>query len=248
MSCKAGANAAHSVAAGMLCGAMSSGCYGTPVASERLEQSVVVTARDGAADFAAFGTFFVRPDVRAFGEGDFGEDMSSAGLEESAPLPDDVAAPLVQATREHLLARGYTEAAGPELVDLGIDLIYVRSLENETLCTYWGDWAYWGFPGWVYYFPYSCSTADWHSAMLVTHVTDLARARADDAAGAPAAPTPDGAAPPNADAAGVLHGVWFSGIYGVEANSVEFVTERAVAGVEQSFIQSPYFLRAPGGG
>jgi hypothetical protein len=235
------------IAAGMLCSAMSSGCYGTPVASERLEQSVVVTARDGGADFAAFGTFFVRPDVRAFGEGDFGEEITSDGLGESAPLPEDVAVPLVEATREQLLARGYTEAAGQELADLGIDLIYVRSLENEALCTYWGDWAYWGFPGWVYYSPYSCSTADWHSAMLVTHVTDLARARAD-AAGTPAAAITDGAVPPNADAPGVLHGVWFSGIYGVEANSVEFVTDRAVAGLEQSFVQSPYFLRAPGGG
>jgi hypothetical protein len=236
------------VAAGILCGAVCQACYGTPVASERLEQSVVVTARDGAADFAAFGTFFVRPDVRAFGDPEPSEEVRSealpnSGLGEPAPLPAEVAAPLVQATRENLLARGYTEAAGPELADLGVDLIYVRSLEDDdALCAYWGDWAYWGFPGWVYYAPYSCSTAGWHAAMLVTHVTDLARARAD--AAAEAVPT---AAAPDPSQGRVIHGVWFSGIYGVEVNSVGFVTSRAVAGVEQSFLQSPYFLHAGGG-
>jgi len=47
-----------------LCILFSTGCYWSPTADERLQQSVIVTARDKEQDFGAFGSFFVRPEIR----------------------------------------------------------------------------------------------------------------------------------------------------------------------------------------
>jgi hypothetical protein len=67
--------------------------------------------------------------------------------------------------------------------------------------------------------------------MLVTHAIDLESAWQQKAA-MPAA-------------FGVLRGVWFSGVYGLEVESAAFVTGRALVGIDESFEQSPYFTRQP---
>jgi hypothetical protein len=42
-----------------------------------------------------------------------------------------------------------------------------------------------------------------------------------------------------------LRTVWTSAIYGAEVTSVNYVQDRAVAGINQAFIQSPYFTATP---
>jgi hypothetical protein len=235
---------------------LSFGCNSTPLEQERLEQSVIVTSRDENADFLTFRTFFIRPEIRVLQD-----PAPSAGTASiaAAPAPDAqlevlpelLSEPLIQATRENLLDRGYSEAStleagaleagaleagtleasGSSEADLGIDLIYVRSTFTDYLCNNWGDWAYWGFAGWSYYFPYSCATTSWQGGMLVTHAIDLAAARERKRA-APAT-------------FGLLRGVWFSGVYGLEVESAAFVTGRALVGIDESFEQSPYFTRQP---
>jgi len=215
------------------------GCDSTPLEQERLQQSVIVTSRDAEADFLAFRTFFIRPEVRVLD--DSATAAAASGMQSRDPpggaqvevLPNVLSEPLLQATRENLLDRGYAEANESDSADLGMDLVYVRSAYTDYLCNNWGDWAYWGFAGWSYYFPYSCTTTSWQGGMLVTHAIRLeaARERKD-------------AAP---DAFGVLRGVWFSGVYGLEVESAAFVTGRALVGIDESFEQSPYFTRQPGG-
>ena len=212
------------------------GCESTPLEEERLQQSVIVTSRDEGADFLAFRTFFIRPEVRVLEDpetsaGTPRSPRAEQALGASEALPDVLADPLLQATRENLLDRGYTETIDSAAADLGMDLIYVRSAYTDYLCNNWGDWAYWGFAGWSYYFPYSCTTTSWQGGMLVTHAIDLDSARERKAA-----------AP---DAFGVLRGVWFSGVYGLEVESAAFVTGRALVGIDESFEQSPYFSRQP---
>ena len=202
-------------------------CYWTPTENERLEDAVVVSARDPAADLGAFTTFFVRPDIRVLEE-DNGLPSTSA----MDVIPDPIAAPLLSATRSNLVERGYTEAASSDDAELAVDLVYVRGVQSEYYCTYWGDWAYWGYPGWSYYFPYPCGTSEWHSGMLTTHIVDLAAAQAESEA--------------EPGTAGIVRGVWFSAVYGAEVESVSFVTARAVDGIDEAFAQSPYLSRTPG--
>jgi hypothetical protein len=203
------------------------GCYSPPSASERFEDPVVVTTRDEAADFAGYRTFYVRPEVRVLDE----SAQSSGELATTvSELPVGTAAPLVEETENNLIARGYVQAATRENADLAVELVYLRSVSTAYYCYYWWDWAYWGYSDWYYYYPDSCSTTAWRSGMLVTHVVDLMDA-----------PAP----PPGAETAGVLRGVWFSGVYGVEADSTSYVEDRALEGIEQAFTQSPYFSAVP---
>jgi hypothetical protein len=207
------------------------GCYAPPTSTERLAESVVITSFDDKADFQSYQSFFVRPEIRILDEDDVGVD---AAIE---VIPAAVAAPLVAATQANLKARGYTEAAAPDQADLAIEMVYTRSVYSSYYCYYWGDWAYWGYPGYSYYYPYSCSGAAWTSGMLVTHATEL-----------PSKPitAPVASAPgvnPAADGL-LVRGLWSSGIYGVELDSVTYVTDRTVAGINESFAQSPYFEAA----
>jgi hypothetical protein len=202
-------------------------CYWTPTENERLEDAVVVSSRDPAVDLGAFRTFFVRPDIRILEEAN-----GIPGTSDSEVVPDPIAAPLLSATRSNLLGRGYTEAASSDDAELAVDLVYVRGVQSAYYCTYWGDWAYWGYPGWSYYFPYPCGTSEWHSGMLTTHIVDLAAAQAESAA--------------EPGTAGIVRGVWFSAVYGAEVESVSFVTARAVDGIDEAFAQSPYLSRTPG--
>jgi hypothetical protein len=204
-----------------------SGCYSPPTASERFENPVVVTTRDEAADFAAYRTFYVRPEVRVLDESAQATGELATAFSE---LPATTAAPLVEETENNLIARGYVRAATRENADLAVELVYLRSVSTAYYCYYWWDWGYWGYSDWYYYYPDSCSTTAWRSGMLVTHAVDLM-----------------GAPPPPADTEdpGVLRGVWFSGVYGVEADSTSYVEDRAIEGIEQAFTQSPYFSSVP---
>ena len=212
--------------------AAASGCYDPPISTERLEESIVITTHDEAADFGKFRTFFLRPEIRVLDETELesttGEENPEAEAETEV-LPANQAEPLLAATRQNLLDRGYREASTLANADLGVEVVYARTIQSDYYCYYWGDWAYWGYPGASYYYPYGCSGSAWQSGMLVTHSVDLAAAARD--------PSDE-----------LLRGVWYSGIYGVEAESSAFVVDRAAAGISQAFVQSPYFETTPVGG
>jgi Domain of unknown function (DUF4136) len=207
------------------------GCYDPPTSTERLEQSIVITTRDESADFTAYRTFFVRPEIRVLDEDDTtGKQGTVVTGSDGDVLSSDLADPLIEATRQNLIDRGYEEARSAGATQLAVELVYVRAVYSDYYCYYWGDWGYWGYPGYSYYYPYGCTGSSWQSGMLVTQVTDLTSA----------------APPPPEDATGgVLRGIWYSGIYGVEAESADFVADRAATGIDQAFIQSPYFAASP---
>jgi uncharacterized protein DUF4136 len=230
------------------------GCYAPPAPDSRFEESVVVTARDSQADFQKYQTFFIRPEVRMIDEGK--EEGSAAET-----VPDVAAQPLLDATSQNLIDRGFRPAASKEEADLGVELVYLRAVYSATYCYdwyYWWDYYYWGY---YYYYPYgSCDTAAWRSGMMVTHMTDLETmgpAAPDLPAQLPTTPLPtplpsDGTTPPATGSitappsttATLRKGVWYSGIYGVEIDSTSFVVSRAVDGIDQAFKQSPYLTTA----
>jgi hypothetical protein len=202
-------------------------CYAPPAPDERFEDSIVVTSHDDATDFGTFQTFFVRPDVRVLDEANLVVDPGV--LPET--LAPDTAATLVDQTTRNLIARGYQPAATAAEADLAVELVYARTIYTDYYCYYWSDWAYWGYPGYYYYYPYSCDTASWRSGMLVTNAIDLR-----DAGPAPEV-TPT--------TSSFLRGVWFSGIYGAEVDTNAFLVQRAQEGIDQAFVQSPYFSTTP---
>jgi hypothetical protein len=226
------------------------GCYAPPAPDSRYEESIVVTARDSEADFQRYQTFFVRPEVRMIDEG------KEEGVE---IVPDAAAQPLINATTQNLIDRGFRPAASKEEADLGVELVYLRAVYSATYCYdwyYWWDYYYWGY---YYYYPYgSCDTAAWRSGMMVTHMTDLeTMGPGPDLPTQLPSPLPmplpsDTATPPATGStteppstiATLRKGVWYSGIYGVEIDSTSFVVTRAIDGIDQAFKQSPYLTTA----
>lgn len=213
-------------------------CYSPPAPDERFEDTIVVTSSDAAADFSAFQTFFVRPEIRVLDEGEEGT-ASAEGTEGTPPMlsvetmPVGMATSVIDSVTQNMLARGYRQAAVKSEADLGVEIVYLRAIYSDYYCYYWSDWYYWGYPGYSYYYPYSCDTAEWRSGMLVTNVVDLKSAG------------PEREASPMGNS--VLRGVWFSGIYGVESEA-DSSMQRAVDGIDQSFEQSPYLAATPGSG
>jgi uncharacterized protein DUF4136 len=204
-------------------------CYAPPAADERFNDTVVVTSRDEGVDFATFQTFFVRPEIRVLDES-VASDARVAGAATlpAEMLPAATSERLLEATRQNLVARGYTEAAVKAEADLAVEMVYLRTIYTDYYCYSWSDWYYWGYPGYSYYYPYSCDTAAWRSGMVVTNAVNLV------AAG------PAREAEPMGDS--VLRGVWFSGIYGAE---VDTSVQSALDGINQAFTQSPYFAATP---
>jgi hypothetical protein len=209
------------------------GCYAPPSSDEAFNESIVVTSHAEGADFSTYGTFFVRPEIRILDEGR--EEDDPAAPEEVAPA---VAAPLVDTTVANLTARGYTQAATAAEANLSVELVYLRSVNSQQYCyAYYGwyDYYYWGYPYYPYY-PY-CDTSVWRSGTLLSYAMDTAIV----------APPPvgDGGLGPDIPTDKVLRTVWTSAIYGAEVTSVNYVQDRAVAGINQAFIQSPYFTATP---
>jgi hypothetical protein len=206
-----------------------SGCYAPPSTDDAFEESVVVTSRDEGTDFTTYGTFFVRPEVRLLDE--------EVGINENPEiLSPAVAAPLVQTTRDNLTARGFTEVASKEEANLAVELLYLRNVNSQQYCYGyygWYDSYYWGYPYYPYY-PY-CDTSVWRSGTLLSYAMDTAIV---------AVPPPVGDAGAGLSDK-VLRTVWTSAIYGAEVDSVQYVQDRAIAGINQAFIQSPYFTAAP---
>jgi len=213
------------------------GCYVPPSSDEAFEESIVITAHDEAADFASYGTYFVRPQIRILDEGRETEEDETPEF-----VSDVIAAPLIATTETNLSDRGYTVADSAEEADLAVEIIYLRSVNSQQYCyAYWGwyDWYYWGYPYYPYY-PY-CDTSVWRSGTLITFANDM------NAVVPPIQPVRDAGPGFIQGNPGdlVLRSIWTSAIYGAEVDSAQYVAERGIAGINQAFIQSPYFTAAP---
>jgi len=208
-----------------------SGCYAPPSTDEAFDDAVVITSHDEEADFSQYRTFYVRPEVRLLDE--------EIGVNENPEfVAEAIATPLVNATRDNLTARGFEEADSKEEADLAVEVAYLRNVNSQQYCyAYWGwyDYYYWGYyPG--YYYPY-CDTSVWRSGTLLTNVVDMT--------GVEPAPVPPIADGPGLPDGALVNTVWASGIYGAEVDSLQYVEQRAISGINQAFVQSPYFAAAP---
>jgi hypothetical protein len=196
-------------------------CAAPPPDSDTIDDSIVITKHAPDVDFGSYQTYWLRPEI--FEYNDVGD---------PEPIDENVAEPLLEATRKNLESRGYTEASGADVADLGVQVMYTDQITSTYYCYYWWDPYYWGYPGWGYY-PYygGCDTTMWKSNMLATVIVDLVVARENDPGIGQGG---EGGGPSVTD----LPGLWASGVYGAGLTSAE-----ARDGINQAFKQSPY-LRA----
>jgi uncharacterized membrane protein YgcG len=141
-------------------------CVPTAPSDQQLKDTVVLTRRAPGTDFGSYKTFFLRPEIIELKE------------EDSEPLPDDIAQPLLAATQEHLIDRGFVAAASKEEADLAVEMVYVNTQWVASSCYSWWDGYYWGYPGYPYYPYYGCTASTWETHTLATSIVDLTTARA----------------------------------------------------------------------
>jgi len=188
-----------------------------------MSQSIVLTKYAPGANFGAFHTFFIRPEIRILADNDMTE-----------VVDDALAAPLVAQTAQNLIARGYEQVDDKADAELGVEMVFVHSVHSAVSCYSWWDPDYWGYPGWGYY-PYygGCSGTTWRAGTLATMIVDLTPARNEGGEGGEAGAE-------SGDK--LLSSIWFSGVYGVESAFGDASLARAHEGIDQAFAQSPYLM------
>jgi len=204
-----------------------SGCSAPPPSETRLSESIVLTKHAPNADFGAYRSFFIRPEIRVLSD-----------AETADPIEERYATPLLLQTTQNLIARGYEQVEVQADAELAVEMVYVRSVNSAVACYSWWDSSYWGYPGWGYY-PYygGCTTTAWRAGTLATMIVDLTPARNE--AGGEGGADGDGAAGAGPGEK-LLSTIWFSGVYGVEPEFKDATVERARQGIDQAFVQSPY--------
>ena len=219
--------------AGAIMAGFISGCSSPPPSEARLNDSIVLTKHAPKADFSAYHTFFIRPEIRVLAE---------EGTTD--PIEDRYAEPLLAETIEQLIARGYQQVNVKADAELAVELLYLRSVNTAVTCYSWWDPYYWGYPAWGYY-PYygGCTNAAWRAGTLATMIVDLTPAQqAPGNGGEGGAPDGEEGAAGAGPGQKLLSTIWFSGVYGVENDYTESIVERARQGIEQAFAQSPYLV------
>lgn len=209
---------------------LATGCSETPDSSERLGESIVITKYSPDADFGAYKTFFIRPEVRV---------LSDDRDDDPDTLDDRYAETLIDTTVDELTERGYQQVDDPADAELGVELVYLRSVTTSVSCYSWWDPYYWGYPGWGYY-PYygTCAASTWRSGTLATNLIDLSEAQENPGTDLGAGGA-GGAG--NGDVVNkLLSSVWFSGVYGIEYDYTADNVARARDGIVEAFGQSPY--------
>jgi len=206
-----------------------SSCSAPPSSEARLSESIVLTKHAPNANFGAYHSFFIRPEIRVLSDG-----------EAADPIEESYATPLLLQTSQNLALRGYEQVDVKADAELAVELVYVRSVNSAVACYSWWDSDYWGYPAWGYY-PYygGCSSTAWRAGTLATMIVDLTPARNEGGGGEGGGSEGDGAAGAGPGEK-LLSTIWFSGVYGVEPDFKDAAAERARQGIDQAFVQSPY--------
>jgi len=176
--------------------------------------NTVTTVHDGGTNFGAFTTFAVADQVKYL-QADGGTDS----------LPPALGNPLINAVASNMAARGYTQIVPsltnrPDLaMTLGVVTVtYTNIYVSYPWCTYWG-YYYPYCSGWGWYYPPITGVTQYDvGTLVITMATnDDLNSRAD--------------------------GVWVAAVRGVLTGNDTTDVQRAVTGINQAFVQSPYVAR-----
>lgn len=188
-------------------------CY--PSGVETIDDlNTVTTVHDGGTNFATFQTFAVADTVKYL-EADGG----------SRNLDPALGNPLISAVASNMTSRGYTQIVPtqvnqPDLaMTLGVATVtYTNVYVSYPWCAYWG-YYYPYCSGWGWYYPPITGVTQYDVGTLVISMatSDVANSRAN--------------------------GVWIGAVRGVLSSTDNADVQRAVVGINQAFVQSPYIAR-----
>lgn len=192
-------------------------CQPEPDSAALLDQLVVSTNFDPNADFREYTTFAIPTDTIGFISNNSNDTIIVAS-KSSFPRP------ILAAIRSNIEARGYTCVDRTENPDLGVNVLVVNDLNVFQEVVYPGGYGYpgsyysgyYGYGSW-YYYPY-INTYAYNTGVLVIEVVDLKNK------------TPD-------NKVRVVWDAYLGDIY----NTLYDVKDQCVEGINQAFVQSPYF-------
>lgn len=198
-------------------------CQKEPDMDKLSSNFMVYTEYDKNADFSSFATFYLPDTIKVLGS----KVTNWVGTAFSQDDGDPNAEKIITATAVNLEARGYTRIEDPEqrtTADIGIQLSYVEDTYYVTYYNtpyYWYDW-WWGYnwgPAWGYVYPTYSMTYSYQVGSLLGEMIYIDKA------------------------ASKLYPVWSFYVVGSMSGSTYTDITRAVNGVNQAFIQSPYVKR-----
>lgn len=204
---------------GLLLGA----CYLGP-SDDVVNDKAVVTAYDPRADFSAQTTFAINPTISVI-----------VDTSEPENLEEQYAKPIRDELSKQLKDRGYTEVTKDDEPDMGVNVVVLKNnvVYYYGYPYYWwgypysGGSGYWGFPGYGYYPPWGFVGGAYQTGTMVVEVVNLKVVRDN---------------PPTADQPKRIGMLWTSLVYSV-AGSAGYNVSIALDGIDQAFIQSPYFKK-----
>ena len=152
--------------------ALLAGCYSEPDNLRLLDDLVVATNFDPAADFTSYATFAMPTDTIGF-ISNSSNDTIITNSESTFPRP------VLAAIRQNLIDRGFTRVERTENPDLGINVLVVNDFNVFQQVIYPDPYSYPGtyYPGYYgygsyYYYPY-INTYAYNTGVLIIEIVDL---------------------------------------------------------------------------
>jgi hypothetical protein len=218
------------------------GCLNEPSIDERVQQQIVVTKFDPAADFGAIKTFAVAESVTVF-------TVTAPGAGAAAPssLDPAVADPMLQEIASQLSSRGFVQVARTDRPDAGVAVTVLNRVRvsGVTYGAWWGNGSaapiYWGYSSSTLVAPFNYDTVAWQSGSVIIELDDLRAARAaNDIASSPVAQV-SSVAPPAPASVPVEWAALVHGVFGAVGTTL---TVPPIDAIRQAFAQSPYLHAA----
>jgi hypothetical protein len=192
-------------------------CRPEPEAVELVDQMVVSTNYDNAANFPAYATYAIPTDTIGF-ISETSADTIIVASKSSFPKP------VLQAINSDLKARGFTKVGRNENPDLGVNVVVVNDFnvfQDVVYPNYYGGGGYYGgyygYNSW-YGYPY-VQTYAYNTGVLIIEIVDLKNM------------TPENK----------VKVVWTA--YMGDVYSTLDLERQAVDAIQQAFTQSPYLTR-----
>lgn len=231
-------SAAATLAVAAVTALTATGCLDTPAAGELLDDPIVATKRDPAADFASPSTFAMPDSIPLIEDVGTGPATKTVDPAIAGASLDEIAA--------QLTARGYRRVARTDGPDLAVAVTAVNETRNTNIA-YGGWWgsgdattpAFWGYDGATIDTPFSYPSVAWASGTVIIELYDLRAAR-DEAGRTGTRPT---IASTSTAATARIPVLWAAFIHGVVGPPGASLAEPPLGLIRQAFAQSEYLHR-----
>jgi hypothetical protein len=193
-------------------------CKSSPDLGKLSSAFVVSTNRAKTANFSGYTTYHI-PDTISFISNDKDDDTLITG----AP-----AQTIVNEIRKNMDARGYTFVDRPAIPDLALRAVAIKQVNTGVVYPPGWWWGYPGYPGgcWYWgcyppYYPIYPSVYQYTVGDFILETFDVK----------------------NTETNNNLQAIWLAQLSGVLSSTTTTNIERTVDGINQAYLQSPYFKK-----